>query len=57
MNGQYRTTETIYWKKSNCILNFLFGKELGMVELVFADEVVQKQLEVEKQKGNSNKID
>ena len=57
MNGQYRTTETVYWKKTTCILNFLYTKELGIAELVFADKAVQQKLEAEKQNSNSKKIE
>lgn len=57
MNGQYRTTETVYWKKPTCILNFLYTRQLGLAELVFADKAVQQKLEAEKQKNNAKKID
>jgi hypothetical protein len=57
MNGKERTTETIYWEKTTCMLNFLYTSQLRLAELVFADKSIQQKIEAEKQKKNSKKID
>jgi hypothetical protein len=56
-NGQNRTTETFYWNTNKSILNFLYTKELGLAQLIFADKVIQQKIKIESQKNNRKKIE
>ena len=57
MNGETRTTETFYWKKSTCILNFLYTYDIGIAQLVFADKFVQQKIKISKKQSATKKLE